>query len=380
MRLIASRGAWIVALATTLGSADWGAMQWIVGALIDGGHFSSARAGLLGTIELTAMGLTLVAIAPVIGRAPLRTISIVGLVIAVAAQGVSMLLAEFAALAAARAVSGVAFGLLFSVAGRAGAAFPQPARAFAAAGVVSLLFGASKELLLGYAKQHFGYPGVFGALIVYYSVSAVPLVVLLAKDAQPTAPKALSLDRIGLGTALPILTVMALFALATGGIFAFIQQVATRVGLDGSRLAQGLAVITILGTVGAVLAERVGARGTRPATAAAGLVAVGVSCLLVMLSPTRTAYWAAMLFWVIAYWFCYPLLFGMAATLDRQGRLATALAAVMILASAAGTGISGALTSYFGPESFGVVALGASLAAAMLMLLAPQLRGHAASR
>lgn len=42
----------IVALANTLGFANWGATPWVIGAMIDGHGLDAGTAGLLSTIEL----------------------------------------------------------------------------------------------------------------------------------------------------------------------------------------------------------------------------------------------------------------------------------------------------------------------------------------
>lgn len=362
----------IVCLANTLGFANWGATPWVIGALIDGRGLDAAAAGLLATIELVAMGLAMLAIAPFTAAMPTKHIILPALIVAIFAQGLTIVAHEYALLAIARAISGLAFAAMFTLAAVEGSRSRSPERVFAAAAIVTLTLGAGKVLLLGYAKQVSPADGVFFGLMAYYLLIGLPLFVLV-RSAPPAPPldtaqrlQAATLTRPALGVAISALAIMGLYSFATGGVFAFTQQVGTSVGLSSAELGRGTATIGLLGVFGGLAAERLGIRlGRLPPTVGA-LILTGIVCLLVMLAPTRAGYWIAMTAWILTYWFSYPYIMGLAAHFDRRGSLAAGMAAVMILTSAAGTAISGVLNRLFGPASFGWVALAICWCAALL--------------
>ena len=354
--------------------------------MIDGHGLDTAQAGMLSMVELVTMGVAMLAFAPFTAALTAKRTVLPALTIAIVAQLLTIVAPDYFILVLARSMSGLAFAVMFTLAVVEGSRSHAPERVFATAGIVSLALGAGKVLLLGYAKEWSPHDGVFLGLVIYYLVIGLPLFVL-AITAPPPPPKVNIAEPVTFRPSLWVifvaLAIMGFYSFATGGVFAFTQQVGASVGLASSDLGKGTAAITLLGAFGGLAAERLGVRRGRILPTVSALVISGVVCLSVMLAMSVITYWLAMISYVIAYWFSYPYILGLAAHFDRRGSLAALMAAVMILTAAAGTAISGLLTQWLGPASFGWTALaicwGAAILAAILLIRDRRIRTAGAS-
>ena len=363
MSLIPPRSAWTVGLGTTLAFGNWGALPWIIGAVVEGAGFRADAAAFLGTVELTVMGLSMLVIAPLIPRLSRAKLAAVTLPIAVGAQFVSAYTSDYYTMMAVRALSGAAFGAIFSVATAEGADAKEPDRAFAAASVIVMICGILKSPLMGYSKQLFGYKGVFLALGGYYALVGAPLLLLLfaapprTSRSQPARPAGAAAG-FPLLASVGVLMVMGAYSLATGGVYAFIERVATHAGLTASALGRGFAVTALIATLGGTAAARLGLKWGRPIPTLGSLVVLGALSVFVMSVSSIPAFWAGYIPWAIVYWFSYAYIMGLSVLVDPLGRLATVTSAVLILTGAAGAALAGVLTQHRGLPSFGLAAGG----------------------
>src|SRR5512135_810955 len=68
MRFFPPRSAWTTGLGTTLAFGNWGALPWVIGALVEGAGFKPDAASFLGTVELSLMGSVMLILAPKMPR------------------------------------------------------------------------------------------------------------------------------------------------------------------------------------------------------------------------------------------------------------------------------------------------------------------------
>lgn len=361
-RLI-DRTTWIVGIGTTLALGTASAAPWIVGGLVDTGGLTIAEATSVVTIEQLAMGLVMIAIAPVLTRLPLRNATSAALIVVFAAQLLSAMVSGLVPIAATRALSGIALGVVYSAVSAVGATSAAPERTYAAAGSISLVFGVLLNPALGFGTEAGGYGGMFLALAAFCLILVVPLLVLpfpaLGSDAADVIPAPIRKH-----AALGVLLAMALFAIATNGVFVFVERIATGVGLSGIVLGTGLSVTSLLGALGGVIANRMGTRFGTVCPLVGALCAMGAASWAMMVVPSAAAFWIVLSLWLAIYWIVYAYLFGLAVAIDVTGRLAAATGSTLVLSGAAGSLFAGQVAARLSARDYGPMALALCVAAA----------------
>lgn len=353
------RTAWTTGLGTTLAFGNWGALPWVIGALVEGAGFKPDAAAFLGTVELSLMGGVMLILAPMMPRLSRVHLVAAALPVVVVAQLITAYLHAYYLMMLVRGVSGIAFGVLFAVATAEGSDTKEPESTFAMSTVIAMVCGIFKSLLLGFAKQHYGYQGIFLALTVYYTVVGLPLLLLLIGASRLPAVHRARQAGIAppLLLAIGVLTVMSMFAIATNGVYAFIERVADHVGISATALGRGFAVAGLIGTLGGIAASRLGLKLGRALPTLGSFLLLGALSWQVMHSGSSVAFFAIYPCWVIMHWFCYSYVMGLSVLVDPLGRLATVTSATYILTAAAGAGVAGLFTRYAGLSSFGWGAL-----------------------
>ena len=354
---------WAVGLGTTLGLAGQSASSFIFFALNHGGKLPVEAATEALTAEGVAMGLTMFAVSPIIHRLALRPMLWGAIALALAAQAGSGLAHGFAAVVAARLLSGVAFGLIYAIASASGAASPAPERVYAAAGTIQLVLGTALNPVLG-RGQSAGQAGVFVAVSLFVALLAAGLAFAPPPRRLAAATRAADAPRPRVAAVVAVLLMMIVFAVGTNGVYIYYVPVAHAVGLDDARLGDGLALVSLVGSLGGVAANRLGLRAGRALPLVGGLLGVGLASVWLLSVTLPWQFWAAFTLWIALYIFVNAYLFGLAVAADASGRLASATGAALILANAGGTWAVGWVAARTGAASWGWVALAACGAAA----------------
>lgn len=363
------RTTWIVGLGTTAALAGQGASPWIVSSLAGSAGLDVEQASLMVTAEMLAMGLMMMALAPIVHRLPGKAVALCAVAIILAAQILSLFASGVVLLGGARALSGFAFGALFAVASAKGAAADNPEKTYALAGVMSLLIGTAINPILGFASADYGHIGVFSGLAFYCLMVAFPLLFMrfgqigraipvIDGSAAPISPMAAS----------GVMAIMALLAIATNGVFVFVATIAGTVGLKGAALGSAMSVVSLVSSSGALLASRMGTRyGTLPPLGG-GLLVMGCSLFWLTTVTTQTTFWISFTLVVITYWFLWPYILGLAVSVDPQGRVVAATGSAKIFAGAVGSGAAGYTAAHYGLASYGAIAFGSCFGAALLSI------------
>jgi predicted MFS family arabinose efflux permease len=372
-----NRMTWIVGLGSTLGFASQTAGFWIVGAFVHSGRMDIQQASLLSTAEMVTMGVVTLALAPVIHRVPQKRAMILALFLALLTQGFSAVLPGFIPVLLTRIVSGMAFGVIYAMATALGAAAKDPQKAYAAAGTISLAIGTVWNLCVGYATEHYGHVGVFGALCLYCLVTGVPMVCMLFTS--PTAQLGAYTKRIQGSRSAPsipflwlpivgVMLVMGLFAIMTNGVYIFIEQIAEHVGISGTQLGFGLTISSLTSALGVAGLSRLGRRASESGDVAVGsvprrtlpltvsMLTVGVVSWIFMASHSAAQMYLSLTAWLIIYWAVYSYVLELAVIADPRGRVASAAGSILILLGGAGSAVAGFTAKNFGMQSFGLVA------------------------
>lgn len=354
------RDTWTVGLGITLGLASCSVGPWIIGGLVETHRFDIERASLTVTVEQMTMGAVMFVLAGNLHRLPRRSLIVIGVLLALISQVLSYLVVGFGPMAASRVLSGVAFAFIYSISTAFGAATRDPDRTFAVAQGMGQIATLALYPMIGIGSMIPGHKGVFIILAFFSLLLAVPFLALalrhqpapVERGAHPKHPVAL-LSKTVIG----VLAVMTVYSVATGGTWNFMERVAASVGLSGARLGSGLVVTSLIGTLGSVLANRLGTTYGRIWPLCGGLVMLGLATLWFMTANSSLQFWAAVSLWAFLFTFTTPYVFGLAAAADPSGRVVAATGTAYIIVSAAGTYVGAFVVAHFSMTVFGAIAL-----------------------
>ncbi len=348
---------WAAAAATGVGLLGSNALPLLVGALIDGIGFDVRQAGLLGSVEISAMALASLLLAPRVGSISRRGVALVSAAIVAGAHLLSAFPEDFGSLVALRLVAGLGEGCIFATANAVIASSVDPDRLYARVTVVGALAAAGLFVALPYAIELWSQRGAFAAL-AGVALLCIPLLLLLPSSAPAGTHSEILGGGILRGPAIALLLSVFVLSVGEGAIWTFVERIGARVGLGVDAIGLVLAATTVAGVSGAALAIWLGTRFGRTLPLALGISAVGVASVALGYAKGPVAYVAAELVYNTAYLFVAPFLLGTAAAIDTQGRVAAATGGVVLLGAGLGPGIGGVLVAWgsFPPLAWFVVA------------------------
>ncbi|WP_462402509.1 MFS transporter [Pseudomonas sp. Marseille-QA0332] len=349
------------------------ALPFLISAVIHDLQLNEAQAGLLMSAEFGFTMLASLLVAPLMGRAPRRTLALGGTLLAIVANLASAHLDGIPALAAMRCLAGIGAGLALACGNAAVASARHPDRVAGHMNVLSVAL--MIVVMLGYAKVM----ALYGLSGLYYAMAGTMAVMLLAIPAmQQRAPvlEACPLARAGHNRAGKVLTslpaicmMLAMFvfqARDTMG-WAFVERIGTLVGYSGDELGVLLSVQSVVGLVGPLIAAMVGKRfGMSTPVILAVLLTGATSLSYVLGEHSKTLYTAGVMTICITYFYALSYLTGLAAALDREGRVVAAASSFLSLGLAVGPAISGGLISLGG---FTLAAWGIGVTVVLTLLL-----------
>ena len=383
--LLPDRRTLVVGFGITLGNTAQSAIPWISGSLVESAHLDIQQASLMITAEVFTMGIVMLGASAFVHRLPKKAVLIFATLLAIAAQIASIYVTQLGALALVRAVSGAAFGLVYSLASAIGAGAEAPQRTYGAAGTIALLLGVLINPMLGYGMQTYGAAGVFSGIVILAVVLAVPLFLISFKSFE-TSPTALNTiiadqhkpkDRLDMPSAAGVVLTMALMSAAVSGLYVFLERIAHSVGLEGTALGAGMSVVSLIGASGGVIAIFVSKRVGNVLPLLIGLPLVGVIILGIATAKNQPQFWSVFSALTVMFWFLYPFIFGLAARVDPKGRVASATGSGKILLASGGTALAGFLGANYGMQSYGYAAIVICLlSAVMAAWVVARLREH----
>ena len=303
----------------------------------------------------------------------LRKLAFTGVILALAAHGLSLAADTFQVFTLCRIVAGIGEGMAFAAANITGAAVKNPDRVFAQAQlasmsvVVVLLFAVPEITAL------YGFRVSIGAMILALIVST-PLIARL--PVTNTGNDAISagkarhypLPLLGIG----ILIAFTLVNLSDIGIWVFSERIATQIGITPDAVSWSLGAASILAMGGPLLAALLGDRFGIVIPLTAGLVLEGCSALLVVYATGPISYSAGLVLLLISIGFLYPYFLGVLARLDEHGSWTTLSGTVVSFAMAVGPVISGLVAAQAGYISVGWFTVGFCIVALSILLAALQ--------
>jgi MFS family permease len=161
---------------------------------------------------------------------------------------------------------------------------------------------------------------------------------------------------------------MFIYSAGEQALFSFAYNLPIEKGVDPRLASQILACITLIGLVGGGIAALLGVRLGRVLPIVVGTLFSAVGRWLYISASGSGTLLAAAVFWGLGFNFVSPYQIGLAAALDRKGRVAVASAAAMNFGYAVGPGMAGRILQYADREWLMVVIAGSTVASMLLIL------------
>jgi predicted MFS family arabinose efflux permease len=314
--------------------------------------------GALGSIELLFLAFFSLALAPFVPRFSYRGLAIAGSAAAAFGYALSAQSVAFGPMAAARVIMGIGAGIAIVAVNAAVASSDDPDRRFAMiytlGGILAAIYVAGIPLALA----RWGYQGGF-AVCVLMCMVVLPFCLWLPRHTDEI-PRSTTRQPQLLAVAAPpsalavvlVIGSIGIFSVGEQALWAFAGEIGMRnVGIPVEAIGNMMAGMTLAGTLGGFLAWKLGARFGRALPLLLASLASALSRFGFMLTSDYTLMVAAAVLWGFSFYFISPYQMGVAAAMDRTGRVAVAAGALMNFGYAFGPGIGGAVIGYLGPRA-----------------------------
>jgi MFS family permease len=347
-----------------LGSA---AAPVIVQALLDAG-LSHQRAGDLGTIELTTLAATSFLSTPFVPRISHRWLALSGTLLAAFGVAISAFADAYAVMILGRLFIGTGSGLAIAGANATISAREDAERVFAIIWTLGGGITAFIAITMPVVVEGGNYPAGFGMLLIL-ALAAAPFVLWIPhrppaferEDSITTVPATGDLagppETESFGSSLPPTSLLDPLALLTlGGIFLyslaemalwqFAFDIAVENGIPYERVGYFIGVTGFVGLTGGFVAAWIGLRFRRVVPVVVGSLISVAGRWLYITATTTDALLVGSLLWGIGFYFVGPYQIGLAAALDRRGRIAVAATGFINLGYGLGPSLGGRIRQY----------------------------------
>lgn len=270
-----------------------------------------------------------------LGRVNVHVMGMIALaVFAIGNLATALLLGDYTTLLLLRAFTGFGGGTLMVLSMVSAQDADNPDRVFGYWVIGQLVAGAIGLAVLPHLFAGFGLKSFYVAL----AILTLLLAPLHKGFRAPAAAKAGGAPSAGgsrfvLVAMLAVATILA-FYIAIGGVWTFASMAAEQAGLQGAAIGNILAIASLFGIAGAMLASFLGGRTSRPAMLLLGYAILVLSVAALALFKSGAGYIAAICAFKFAWTFVLPFVIAEVAGRDPSGRLVAS--ATMII----GTGLS----------------------------------------
>lgn len=338
-----------------------------------------AFAGIIMAIQLGSFALAAIGLSPWLATLSPRRGATLALMLVFAGNLCSAWQPEVWSLITGRVLAGLGEGIAAAVATAAIARTADPDRAFARVFIAVVLMTLAFFLLL---------PSVMAgqdARLLFLGIACLPLLALPAvpalSDQATVVQSALtrSTGPLSLQSA-SICAAIALYSVAANAYWVYLERIATNIGMTPAAYGQAFAAGSILALVGPVAAERLGTRTGRLPPLVLSCVLLGWSGWLATHATTPALFVLGISTSSAALLFGMPYLLGLAAVIDRTGRVAGASRGFNNIGSAMAPALAGGILGITGAySSIGWTSVIAATAALGLVLLCSRHASKAAA-
>lgn len=329
------------------------ALPFLISAIISDLGLNEAQAGYLMSAEFLLMMVASLIVAPLMGRAPRRTLALSGAAIAILANLGSAMVTDVTTLVILRCVAGAGAGLGLACGNACVSSARNPDNI---AGYMNVLFVALMIVVMTVFARTMASSGLSG---LYYSLAVTQAVMVLfllkmpqlaaitqeMKHAQAVLPNSKMLS----GAAICMMLATLLFSMRDTMGWAFVEQVGIRVGYDGESLGLLFSLQAFVGLTGPLLVTLIGSRFGLSKPVIIGILMSGGSSLAYVLGEASIVmYTIGVMTIAFTYFYTLAYLTSLAASLDREGRVVAACGSFLTLGIAIGPAVSGTLIAMGG--------------------------------
>lgn len=328
-------------------------LPFLMGAMMNGLALSEGTTGLILSVEFTLAMMSSLLIAPYINRVPRRTIAVTGTVMAIIANIISAYISDVALLICVRAFAGFGAGLALAAGNSVIAAAKDPDKT---AGQVNVLFVVLMIVVMlgfGFIADNFGLVGTYYGVAGTYAVMLImvvrlPQYITVEDSESATITRKPSMSLIGL-VPVGMMATMFLFSMRDTMGWAFVEQIGVNLGYSTSEMGMILALQAFIALLGPLVVAKVGTKFGITIPVLIGIIGHGMITLgYLMASDSKFFYTAIVLMNATAYFYALAYLTGLAASLDREGRVVAATGSFIALGIAVGPAFAGQLINLGG--------------------------------
>jgi len=327
-------------------------LPFLMGAMMNGLNLSEGTTGLILSVEFTLAMVSSLLISPYINRVPRRTVAVVGTVMAIIANIISAYISDVALLICIRAFAGFGAGLALAAGNSVIASAEDPDKT---AGQVNVLFVVLMILVMlgfGFIADNFGLVGTYYGVAGTYAVMLI-LVVRLPQYVTVEASENVATSKVGMSliglVPVGMMATMFLFSMRDTMGWAFVEQIGVALGYSTSEMGMILALQAFIALLGPLVVAKVGNKFGITIPVLIGIIGHGMITLgYLMASDSKFFYTAIVLMNATAYFYALAYLTGLAASLDKEGRVVAATGSFIALGIAVGPAFAGQLINLGG--------------------------------
>ena len=321
---------------------------YLIGGLIDRFGFSPTAMGAWNMAETLSYAAAMFLVAPRARAMDARILALLATVLVATSQASSALMTTYPWLLLGRIGTGLGFGIMNSAVNLAAGRTAHPARSISMGIAFQTIMFAAINIGLPLIGQYNGVAGMFTALAGLTIVLGV-LAMMLPGGTGLDRDAALSEPNTPIGAeGRRVLVAMALFAFGTLAIWPFMERTAHAIGLPATQFGRYQSLATLLSALGNVGLAMVVKRLPRTWPLAAALGACGLACALLTTVSSAPAFAIALVAFNVSWFLTYPLLLGLAYSIDNSGRLAVITTGTWLLSQSFGSLAAGGIAQNFG--------------------------------
>ncbi len=349
------------------------ALPFLIGAVMADFSLDEAAAGYLLSAEFGSTMIASLLIAPMMGRAPRKTLALIGALIAIAANIMSANATDINTLTLFRCMAGAGAGLCLACGNACVSGARDPDNV---AGYMNVLFVALMVIVMIVFADAMGKYGLSG---LYYAIAITMAIMMVFVSMMPQSIDTSLHDyhhhpedtNMFSSAALLMMLATFLFSARDTMGWAFVEQVGINVGYDGETLGMLFSLQALVGLIGPLAAAIIGKRFGISTPVILGVVACGaVSIGYVMGETSKAMYTTSVMMIAATYFYALAYLTALAASLDKEGRIVAACGSFLTLGVAVGPAISGNLIA-MGGYTLTAWAIAVTVALTVLALIVP---------
>lgn len=361
----------------TLGALTILISPGFVGLVAAQGSLSDQAAGYLAAWDINSCAVAIGMTTFLLPRFDWHRLAFVGLALLAAGSLATAASGGYDSLVIARVVSGAGEGIAIGVAFAALGVEANPDRAFAWYLVAAMTAAAVILFALPSIQASVGTRPVFAAIGIIAGLSLWPVRWMPAFPPGTSRPGE-GHFRIHWPMALLALTGVLLYFVAQGAVWSYFELIGHANGIAPQTIGTALALSSIAGIAGALLAALLPAGVGRTWPLLGGAVVSLASFLLLIGHVGATGLVVSGLAFNLGWNFCQPLLSGICASADRGGRIVCAMGSIQTIGYGLGPAFAAALLhdGNYAP----VIHMAVAFLAVSLLAVVPAARVHADAR